>query len=158
MSRMSIVRPVLVLVAVLGVTLAQSAVAEQPTKRPTDEQRGKELYDRHCVACHGAWNKGHGPATQALVRPVPDLVGRVMSSDATIQIVLQGKGAMPGYEQTFDKFDAKRVLDHMAKLVPPDKAAPDASPEATPEAAPEATPEAATEAPSDAAPQAPPAE
>ena len=122
--------------AVLFALFAAPVSAEPPRKRPTDEARGKELYDRHCVACHGAWAKGHGPATQALVHPVPDLEGKVESNDDTIQIVLRGKGAMPGYEQTFDRFDAKRVLDHMAKLKKPAetaKPAPEPEPEPVPE-------------------------
>lgn len=110
--------PRVFLATLLTATLALSAVAPaaQPNKRPTDEVRGKELYSRHCEACHGAQNKGHGPATQALVHPVPDLTGKVKADAATIRIVLRGKAAMPGYEQTFDDHDAKRVLQHMARL------------------------------------------
>lgn len=105
---------------------AAADAQEQPTKRPTDEVRGEELFKRHCEACHGAWNKGHGPATQALVRPVPDLEGRVVADDRTIDVVMRGRGAMPAYEQTFDRFDAKRVLEHMAKLRAPAQGAPPA--------------------------------
>ena len=99
--------------------LSGGVQAATPTKRPTDETRGEELYERHCVACHGAAAKGHGPATQALVRPVPDLQGKVLVDDPTINILMRGMGAMPSYEQTFDRFDAKRVLQHMAKLEAP---------------------------------------
>lgn len=106
--------------ALLVAGLLASADAREPrTKRPTDEERGKELYDRHCEACHGAWAKGRGPATQALVHPVPDLEGKVEATEETIGVVLRGRGAMPSYEQTFDRFDAKRVLEHMAKLRQP---------------------------------------
>ena len=128
-----------------GLSIAAADAQEQPTKRPTDEARGQELYKRHCEACHGAWNKGHGPATQALVRPVPDLEGRVVADDRTIQVVMRGRGAMPGYEQTFDRFDAKRVLEHMAKLKQPPQGAeparlPDAAAPTNPTPAVPATP------------------
>jgi len=102
-----------------ALALSTLAPAAQPNKRPTDEVRGKELYTRHCEACHGAQAKGHGPATKALVHPVPDLTGKVKADDKTIRIVLRGKAAMPGYEQTFDNHDAKRVLQHMARLKAP---------------------------------------
>ncbi len=121
-------------IATLAALLALSAVAPaaQPSKRPTDEVRGKELYVRHCEACHGAQGKGHGPATQALVDPVPDLNGKVNADDQTIRIVLRGKSAMPGYEQTFDKHDARRVLQHMAKLKASSEPPPSTKPGAPP--------------------------
>ena len=124
------VLPITGLIAALA--LAAGAPAAQPNKRPTDAVRGKELYDRHCEACHGAYARGHGPATEALVHEVPDLLGRVKADDATIRLVLRGKSAMPGYEQTFDKHDAKRVLQHMARLEAPGAAPPpgDAPPDA----------------------------
>lgn len=127
-----------------GVLVAGSGVArEVKTERPTDEERGRELYDRHCESCHGAWAKGRGPATQALVHEVPDLEGKIEVDDALIQLVLRGKGAMPAYEQTFDRFDAKRVLDHMARLRKPDPSAIPA------EDKPADPPEEPTEAPDD---------
>lgn len=116
------------LLLTFGLGWSQVAAGEQPTKRPTDEERGKELYQRHCEACHGGWARGHGPATQALVRPVPDLEGKVNADDKTIMVVMRGKGAMPSYEQTFDRFDAKRVLQHMSKLKGPEPKPDAASP------------------------------
>ena len=102
--------PVLLLIAALA------AQAAQPTKRPTDAERGKELWERHCTACHGPTNQGDGPATTALVAEVPDLRDAVKVDDATIRIVLRGQGPMPGYETSFDKADARRVLKYMAAV------------------------------------------
>jgi mono/diheme cytochrome c family protein len=97
---------------------ALTARAAQPTKRPTDAERGEQLYRRHCVACHGVRNAGDGPATAALVRPVPDLAGTTSASEEMVRVVLKGNGAMPGYEATFDRPDAVRVLKFMADLGP----------------------------------------
>ncbi len=94
------------------------ALAAQPTKRPSDEERGEELYRRHCVACHGPANDGRGPVSEALVATVPNLVGRVEPDDATADVVLRGKGAMPAYEATFNRADAIRVLRFMRQLSP----------------------------------------
>ncbi|MCB9672728.1 MAG: cytochrome c [Alphaproteobacteria bacterium] len=91
-------------------------IAGQPTKRPTDEERGEELYRRHCAACHGAANDGQGPISAALVAPVPALAGQVKADDPTAVLVLKGRGAMPAYEATFDKLDAIRVLKFMMAL------------------------------------------
>jgi mono/diheme cytochrome c family protein len=106
------------LLLLLGVlALVPAAVdAAQPTKRPTDEDRGRELYERHCNACHGPDARGKGPATEALVAEVPNLKGKVRADKPTIAIVQDGKGSMPAYEPTFDVEDTKRVLQWMAML------------------------------------------
>lgn len=95
---------------------AGNAHAAQPTKRPTDEDRGRELYERHCNACHGPDARGKGPATEALVAEVPNLKGKVRADKPTIAIVQDGKGSMPAYEPTFDVEDTKRVLQWMGML------------------------------------------
>ncbi len=115
-------------IAVLGST----AVAVQPTKRPSDDDRGKELYETLCQACHGSKNHGDGPATTALVHEVPDLAGKVQSNDTTLKLLMRGSGAMPSFEPTLDRDDARRVLKWMAKVheqtakAPPPEPEPDA--------------------------------
>ncbi len=103
---------------VIGVLFAGLALAETPTKRPNDAERGKTLYQRHCAACHGPSGKGDGPAAAAMVKPIPDLTGKVTAEtrEAQIRIVLRGKGVMPAFEQSFEKEDAKRVLTHLISL------------------------------------------
>ena len=98
--------------------IAASSWAAQPTKRPTDEQRGEQLYRRHCAACHGVRNGGRGPATKALVQEVPPLQASTPGNDANVRVVLKGKGAMPGYEAAIDRADAVRVLKYMNSLGP----------------------------------------
>jgi mono/diheme cytochrome c family protein len=93
--------------------LGLPAVAGQPTKRPPDAEHGKELWMRHCNSCHGPTNHGDGPATAALVIPVPDLAGKVDVTKETIDVVMNGKGPMPGFEASFDREEAKRVLQYM---------------------------------------------
>lgn len=136
--------------AFLAALVLVPALAEQPTKRPTDEERGKELWERHCTACHGPGNRGDGPATEALVVDVPDLRGKVRTDDATIKLLLRGRGAMPGYETSFDKNDARRVLKYMAKVHGIQAKPPPADP------APAAAPPPAAQAPAVAPPASPP--
>jgi len=114
------------------------AWADDSKKRPTDEERGKELYERHCVACHGATAMGDGPATSALVVPIPDLHGQVKADKATIDVVEFGRGAMPGYEASFDAEDARRVLKFMSSADAPKPATPSpGAPPGAPAAAPQ---------------------
>ena len=103
--------------AVLLVTTGSLSQAGQPTKRPSDDERGLELYERHCWQCHGERNRGRGPATAALVHRVPNLSGgRTKIDEATVNLVLRGRSAMPAFEASFDQADARRVLRFMATL------------------------------------------
>lgn len=109
------------------------AWAGQPSKRPTDEERGRELYERHCVQCHGATVAGDGPVAAALVKKVPDLSGETALSadnrEANVTVVLDGRGLMPSYVASFDRYDARRVMRYMERVAR-DPAAATAEPEA----------------------------
>ena len=103
------------LVAVAAVS--STSFGGQPPKRPSDEERGLELYERHCWQCHGERNRGDGPATESLVHTVPNLSGgQTAADDPTVALVLRGKDAMPAFEASFDDADARRVLKFMASL------------------------------------------
>lgn len=108
---------------VLGVAPLARAV-EWTGKVPTDRERGQELYDRHCTACHGVRAKGDGPLAAALTTAVPDLSTGLDASrmEDMVRMVLRGKGVMPSFEQSFRDLrphddDWKRfpraVLDYM---------------------------------------------
>ncbi|MFK7926805.1 MAG: cytochrome c [Myxococcota bacterium] len=140
------------------------AFAASGNRRPSDAERGEELYDRHCMACHGADGRGQGPATPDLVQPVPSMEGVVTKASVNGQVptVLTGKGLMPGFEASFDRYDARRVLRHLAKVAgapptPPEPAPAEAETPADSDAqadsdapatdAPATDPPAATDAP-----------
>jgi mono/diheme cytochrome c family protein len=55
------VRVVAITVALVGVAGAAPGAARPKPQRPR-ELAGWALYDRYCVACHGAAGNGHGPA------------------------------------------------------------------------------------------------
>ena len=104
------------LVALCLTTSASVAIGGQPTKRPSDEERGRVLYERHCWQCHGERNRGDGPATSALVHRVPNLSGQTKVDEDSTTLVLRGKSAMPAFEASFDTADARRVVKFMASL------------------------------------------
>ena len=103
--------------AVVLLGLASAAVAKQPTKRPPEEKRGEILYERHCIQCHGDAVGGDGPATSSLVFEVPSLRGQLDRKDIEkyMDVVLKGKGPMPGYSASLDEDQARTVLRHMAR-------------------------------------------
>lgn len=96
--------------------VATLAVAgKQPSKRPTEEARGEELYERHCFACHGAGARGDGPATAALREEVPVVRDFELVTEI-VDVVISGRALMPAFGNTFDRADARRALKHMLKL------------------------------------------
>ena len=123
--------PVALILALSSPMLLHIAQAQTPTEtakkpkkkkknaRPTDAERGKQLYERHCVACHGVDGLGDGPMAKDLVNGVPTMVGVVKKDniDDYVKPVLYGKGRMPGFELSFDEFGARSVLRTMVKRI-----------------------------------------
>lgn len=111
--------------------IAGAAFADRPSKRQSDKVRGEMLYSQHCVQCHGPTAAGNGPATASLVVPIPDLRGVITAEnrEQKVEVVLSGKGAMPGFFMTLDRHDARRAVRHMMRVGPegaPDFPEPDA--------------------------------
>jgi mono/diheme cytochrome c family protein len=121
-------RRLAILIAASVLLASTSALGGRPSKRLSDEERGALLYGRHCIQCHGASSAGDGPASAALVRKVPDLRGKLTEAnrEAEADVVLFGRDLMPGFEGTFDRYDALRVLRTMETL--PEKPWTDAAP------------------------------
>lgn len=115
----------LVLLGIGGLTTVQAK--EFASRVPDSRVRGEELYNRHCVACHGDKGAGDGPMTVALVVPVPalDVAIPTRNIEPLVEVVMVGKGAMPGFARAFEDLypwegdfnDAARdVLKYMKSL------------------------------------------
>lgn len=122
--------PIFAILLVCGALVATVASADRPSKRQSDKVRGKMLYERHCIQCHGPTGAGNGPATDDLVVDIPDLRGQIDKDnrEAMVDVVLSGRGAMPGYFMTIDRHDARRAVRHLQRIAPadaPDWPAPD---------------------------------
>ena len=130
--------------AVLGsvVVWGSTARAEMPGKAPPDRERGQEVYARDCAACHGAKALGDGPAAAVLGVPAPALAGRapVAEEAAQVRLILEGRGAMPGFSAVFDEADARKVLVWLRALDPKTGVDPDARPPKAPAKAPAPAP------------------
>lgn len=86
-----------------------------PGTRPSDRERGRELWLRSCWQCHGEEGKGDGPAAAGLAAGVPTLVGKVPPEafDRLVTLVLDGRGPMPAYREDIDKHDARRIFVYL---------------------------------------------
>jgi cbb3-type cytochrome c oxidase subunit III len=121
------------LLALIGV-LATSAVAPRVLAQrggapSTPPSRGKQVYDAHCVECHGAAGKGDGPAAHLMIpRPRDFTLGRykirstesgsVPSDDDLLRTVRQGLYAtsMPAWQKLLPDDDIKAVVDYVKTL------------------------------------------
>jgi mono/diheme cytochrome c family protein len=113
-----------VMVGLIGGFEAEVALAApQSGKRPSEAERGKALWETHCKSCHGPLGHADGPAIANLVVTVPDLAGFAVLDDSgkvrtdVERLVLKGRNGMPGFETTFDRYEARRVLRHLNKLL-----------------------------------------
>ena len=108
------------LTAVAATVLAviAPALAGQPSKRPSDTEKGKSLYERSCAMCHGPLALGDGPAAASLPSGVPSLAGSLDPEgwDALLDVVMSGRGPMPAYAEAMDRRDARRILTYLADL------------------------------------------
>lgn len=71
-------------------------------KTPESIYRGKELYEKKCVSCHGPAGRGDGPVASALKQKPADLTamaGHHPDGDFAWKIA-EGRGAMPGWKET----------------------------------------------------------
>jgi mono/diheme cytochrome c family protein len=106
-------------VALACVLLASSALGKEwPGKIPPRAERGQAFYATYCVSCHGPEAKGDGPASAALVAPVPDFSEGFgdRKTEVLLRSVTQGKGLMPGFELSLSRPEAEIVLEYMGTV------------------------------------------
>jgi len=92
--------------------------AKQPSKRPSDHDKGQTLYERSCWMCHGETAAGDGPAAASLPGGVPDLRGQLPEErwDDLVSGIMAGHGACPAFAAELDRRDARRILLYLKKL------------------------------------------
>lgn len=96
------------------------AFAGVPTKTKAPEEEGEARYRAHCAACHGAQGLGDGPALVALRSEAPALAGRVeaLPDAPEIELILEGRGDMPGYASVMGRNAARDILLWLSRLDP----------------------------------------
>ena len=98
--------------------------------------RGKVMYDRHCMVCHGTEGKGDGPILNkpgetgkfpfALNLTLPVTVGR--SDGYTYGIIAVGRGLMPAYGPRMTHLERWATVLYVRQLQRSAGAAPAAAP------------------------------
>ena len=94
----------------LTLALAPALVAGAPAPLAAQEapdsqvvSDGKDDFEWHCSACHGANGKGDGPLAKILVKPPTDLTSIAKTNGGVFPFwrvyhIIAGKNAVPGHE------------------------------------------------------------
>jgi mono/diheme cytochrome c family protein len=80
----------------------EAANRRNPVARTRDSiERGKILFQTHCVCCHGEKGRGDGAAVLGLRQKPPDLgkMARHHPDGDLAWKIAEGRGAMPGWKQ-----------------------------------------------------------
>jgi len=90
----------------------------------TQAQDAKQLYEKNCLACHGASGKGNGPASKVMKPPPSEFaVALKGKSDAEIAKVVKEGGkavgraaSMPGYGSKLSDEQIQGVTQYIKSL------------------------------------------
>ena len=112
-------------------TLVPQTIAQTPPAPVAAASRGKELYGKHCVECHGTDGRGDGPAAHLMTPRPRDFTrgrfkirttesGSIPTDDDLLRSVRQGlyASAMPGWQQILPDNDIRAVVSHVKSFSP----------------------------------------
>lgn len=93
-----------------------------PHIRREEMQRGKDVYDSLCAACHGLYGHGDGLGIRAMSVKPPDLTDQTYTQqvrdDALAQNITDGKGTMPGAGNVLTAHEIRAVVAFLRVLSP----------------------------------------
>jgi mono/diheme cytochrome c family protein len=124
------VRALALALAVFGilacVAFAPHLLAQRSGGAPTPGSRGKQVYDAHCVECHGPEGKGDGPAAHLMTPRPRDFTrgrykirstesGSVPTDEDLLRTVRQGlyASSMPGWQKLLPDDDIRAVVEYV---------------------------------------------
>lgn len=86
--------------------------------------RGKEVYIKECLSCHGTSGKGDGPAAKDLQKKCGDLSNPKLweqSDGALFWKITEGRTPMPSTEKLLKEEDRWNVVNYLRTLAPKPK-------------------------------------
>jgi mono/diheme cytochrome c family protein len=117
MSRASLLIGILMMAAATG-----PMVLATPPSPPPPSDLGRQIYEQHCLDCHGA--RGHGDGAKApFLSPRPgNLVSAATSAKSDkdlLKIIANGRArtAMPAWKDHLSEEEQREVLRHIRSFV-----------------------------------------
>ncbi|MEQ1912660.1 MAG: c-type cytochrome, partial [Vicinamibacterales bacterium] len=117
--------------AVFGLTERGAVAQPGPAATSPAGTPGKNVYDAHCVECHGTSGKGDGPASMTLVPRPRDFTsgrykihstetGSLPTDDDLVRTVRQGLNgsSMPAWDRILSNDDIVAVVQYIKTLSP----------------------------------------
>jgi cytochrome c oxidase cbb3-type subunit 2 len=111
--------------------LGTRMLAQRGGATPAPGSRGKQVYDAHCVECHGAEGKGDGPAAHLMIPTPRDFTrgrykirttesGSVPTDEDLLRTVRQGlyASSMPGWQKLLPDEDIRAVVEYVKTFSP----------------------------------------
>ena len=104
--------------------IAPLRAAQKQNPIPTDEAslaKGKALYLKECVSCHGTKGKGDGPAVKDLDTDPGDITSKATRSESDGAIfwkLTEGRKPMPSYEKTLTEEDRWHIINYIRSFAP----------------------------------------
>ena len=83
---------VLLMIVFLGLLLSQPRVVEA-TGDPT---KGKAIYEKHCMVCHGPQGQGDGPTGRLLKPPAADFTSAMSKKKSEADLMQTVENGKPG--------------------------------------------------------------
>ena len=103
----------------LIVVLLMVAGWQTSCNRTRAEQRGKELFELQCAACHGAPNpdlKKQPPKLEGLFQSKRLPSGAPATDEQVRKTIIQGLGTMPAFDQRLSDEDVNDLVKYLHQL------------------------------------------
>jgi mono/diheme cytochrome c family protein len=107
-------RHLLLLAALL--LLPAAARAAEASKADAGET-GEQIYEKKCLACHGADGGGDKPLGRAL--SVPDLRTSSLTEAEIEKVILEGRGRMGSYRHRLTPDQVDEVTEYVTRKIRP---------------------------------------
>lgn len=107
--------------AMLGLTLALALLGAPGQAVSGDSAKGKVVYEKHCVLCHGLQGKGDGPTGKVIQPPAADFTSarsKKKSPAELLKVIEEGKAdtAMVAWKRQLSDQDLQNVLAYVLTL------------------------------------------
>ena len=78
-------------------------------------QRGRAIYNKHCLSCHGDKGLGDGPEAGKQAHPPANLkkLAKEVSNFKFFMSISQWQGDMPGWKDTFNELDREDLASYI---------------------------------------------